>query len=455
MFTPPAGVLRRVGVFFPTGNTAHQRNNMRSFVGMEVSMAKFHIPAVLGSCALGVALHAQPVYTVIELGVPDSLPTSTPCRATGIDITGRVCGECADPGSNVRTGFVWTSTEGFSILVGTNGTSTSPLAIAPSSGAVVGYSFVPAQFLQNGTYWPSATQAPIATGTLPGGNFCVLSDVNDAGIAAGASDVGFQAFPIRWTQAGGLLQLALAPGALGGEAVSINAPGQIAGTFQYSNTVHAARWNAAGVAEDLGVPPGATYSQAWAIDTAGKVYAISDGGSAGVTQRVSSAAPGGTLQYLSSALDNTQPKSVNSQGVIVGLRQPSGQSFTTAYIWSEQLGRIDLATLLDTPWQGWSVRTASEISESGVIVGSASNGGPERAVVLLPMAPPATCDDIDFNNDGVTPDSLDQEDFLSVFGGGPCSNDPNCNDIDFNNDDVAPDFLDVELFLIVFGGGSC
>jgi hypothetical protein len=65
------------------------------------------------------------------------------------------------------------------------------------------------------------------------------------------------------------------------------------------------------------------------------------------------------------------------------------------------------------------------------------------------------CDPIDFNNDGVSPDTDDLIDFLSVYGGGPCSNDPLCNDIDFNNDGVSPDSEDIAAFMRVFGGGSC
>jgi hypothetical protein len=67
------------------------------------------------------------------------------------------------------------------------------------------------------------------------------------------------------------------------------------------------------------------------------------------------------------------------------------------------------------------------------------------------------CDSLDFNNDGVSPDTGDIDDFLSVFGGGPCSTDPTpgCNDLDFNNDGVAPDTTDIDAFLSVFGGGPC
>jgi hypothetical protein len=65
------------------------------------------------------------------------------------------------------------------------------------------------------------------------------------------------------------------------------------------------------------------------------------------------------------------------------------------------------------------------------------------------------CDGLDFNNDGVFPDSQDITDLLSVFGGGPCSNDPYCGDVDFNNDAVAPDGDDITRYLNVYGGGNC
>ncbi len=65
------------------------------------------------------------------------------------------------------------------------------------------------------------------------------------------------------------------------------------------------------------------------------------------------------------------------------------------------------------------------------------------------------CDSIDFNNDGFFPDTLDIDDFLSVFSGAPCSNDPNCADTDFNNDGLYPDTLDIDSLLSVFSGGPC
>jgi hypothetical protein len=65
------------------------------------------------------------------------------------------------------------------------------------------------------------------------------------------------------------------------------------------------------------------------------------------------------------------------------------------------------------------------------------------------------CDFLDFNRDGLFPDTQDVDDFLAVFSGAPCSNDPNCGDIDFNNDGLFPDTQDINALLSVFSGGPC
>ena len=77
-----------------------------------------------------------------------------------------------------------------------------------------------------------------------------------------------------------------------------------------------------------------------------------------------------------------------------------------------------------------------------------------RNIAIVTDATPG-CDCLDFNNDGLFPDNADLEDYLSVFGGGACSNDPHCADLDFNNDGLFPDNADIEAFFRVFGGGSC
>ncbi len=79
-----------------------------------------------------------------------------------------------------------------------------------------------------------------------------------------------------------------------------------------------------------------------------------------------------------------------------------------------------------------------------------NQGGPG----VLTIGPGSHCNDIDFNNDGLFPDTQDIDDLLSVFSGGPCPT-PNCDPVDFNTDGLFPDTLDIEAFLSVFSGGPC
>ncbi|HYF15026.1 MAG TPA: glycoside hydrolase family 15 protein [Phycisphaerales bacterium] len=77
-----------------------------------------------------------------------------------------------------------------------------------------------------------------------------------------------------------------------------------------------------------------------------------------------------------------------------------------------------------------------------------------NAITVIRVNTGLACDSIDFNGDQLFPDNQDLEDFLSVFGGGPCSTGM-CADIDFNNDQLFPDNQDLEAFFSVFGGGPC
>ena len=64
------------------------------------------------------------------------------------------------------------------------------------------------------------------------------------------------------------------------------------------------------------------------------------------------------------------------------------------------------------------------------------------------------CDSVDFNGDGLFPDTADIDDFLGVFSGGQCSTGA-CGDLDFNNDGLFPDTADIDALLSVFSGGPC
>ncbi len=83
-----------------------------------------------------------------------------------------------------------------------------------------------------------------------------------------------------------------------------------------------------------------------------------------------------------------------------------------------------------------------------------NNGTVDVPGNLVAIGTAPGCDSIDFNGDGLFPDTADIDDFLSVFSGGPCST-GTCGDIDFNNDGLFPDTLDIDSLLSVFSGGTC
>ncbi|HEX2836650.1 MAG TPA: choice-of-anchor X domain-containing protein [Phycisphaerales bacterium] len=78
----------------------------------------------------------------------------------------------------------------------------------------------------------------------------------------------------------------------------------------------------------------------------------------------------------------------------------------------------------------------------------------QRVDFSVTVSTQSACDPIDFNADGLFPDTADIDDFLSVFSGGPCST-GTCGDIDFNNDGLYPDTADIDALLSVFSGGPC
>jgi hypothetical protein len=130
---------------------------------------------------------------------------------------------------------------------------------------------------------------------------------------------------------------------------------------------------------------------------------------------------------------------------------------TPAYQWFKgTLALIDGARISGATTPTLTINPAIA-SDSGVYRCRATNSCGLTFSDPATLAVGAVCDSLDFNNDGVTPDTGDIDDLLSVFGGGPCSTDPTpgCNDIDFNNDGVAPDTEDINAFLRVFGGGVC
>jgi hypothetical protein len=109
-----------------------------------------------------------------------------------------------------------------------------------------------------------------------------------------------------------------------------------------------------------------------------------------------------------------------------------------------------------------AVANASGIGLDGELVAGAFPSGDGivggQSVWAFSVAAP-TCNDLDFNNDGVFPDNADIVDFVAVFAGAACPTDPpvgaGCDALDFNNDGIFPDNADIVKFVEVFAGAPC
>jgi hypothetical protein len=156
----------------------------------------------------------------------------------------------------------------------------------------------------------------------------------------------------------------------------------------------------------------------------------------------------------------------NAPAVIYG----HGQDLTCARHYAQQSspGTV-LSASATTVFHNCDIRVGSSgspIVVNGRVVGVATHASdcsnictsvrsPAFASAIAARTCPTGCDTVDFNRDGLLPDTLDVSDFLSVFAGGPCTNAPVCGDVDFNNDGLFPDTSDVASFLSVFAGGAC
>ncbi len=135
---------------------------------------------------------------------------------------------------------------------------------------------------------------------------------------------------------------------------------------------------------------------------------------------------------------------------------------TDGQYWVSVVAILDRGGSSNEPQWGWAQSTAFSapsclqrffsptFNPQGVDVSFALSTGPTGP----------TCDSIDFNGDGLFPDTQDITDFLTVFAGGVCAGqqpgDIPCNtDVDFNNDTLFPDVADIQSLLTVFAGGTC
>lgn len=266
-------------------------------------------------------------------------------------------------------------------------------------------------------------------GTLPGYEYSIAHDLNDAGVVVGdtrlygpGTDRAF-----RWTSGSGLQPLNPLPGDIGSYANAVNATGQAAGSSLWSDgsstRERAVVWDALGQPmplpggyiargiNDAGTVVGQTLAGeafAWTPETGmtslappfSDAYGINNAGM--VTGSMAGAAFNVRLGFVWTAADGlqpfpqpdgaswTDPRAITDAGIVVGSFQfPDGRSF--GFVWSQAAGVRRLEELIDPgdPLFGRAIYDAWAINDRGEITAQAILPDGSVGILLTPVPEPA------------------------------------------------------------------
>ncbi|WP_409970445.1 hypothetical protein [Piscinibacter sp.] len=124
--------------------------------------------------------------------------------------------------------------------------------------------------------------------------------LNDRGDVVGVADSGAGPRAVVWPRGGLALHIGALPGRATGEAVAVNAGGDIVGdSADAAGARRATLWTSGGVVVDLGALPGGDMSQALAINNAGHIVGTS---TSSVGSRACLWTPVGGLQDLNALI---------------------------------------------------------------------------------------------------------------------------------------------------------
>ena len=95
------------------------------------------------------------------------------------------------------------------------------------------------------------------------------------------------------------------------------------------------------------------------------------------------------LGVLPDGSESSYARGINESGLVVGTSYSS--SSMRAFVWDDVDGMKDLNTMLDSSGEGWTLCVATDINESGQIVGwGVDPSGSIRAFLLTPVPAPST-----------------------------------------------------------------
>ncbi len=382
------------------------------------------------------AAHSATYYTVTDLGTLAG-PLGAAANISG---NGLVAGLSTLPSGNYHA-VLWNGAPvDLGVLVGD---SQSYAFAVNDSGQVVGVSYDYGDLSPHAFRW----QAGVLTSL---GAFSP-HDINNSGVVVGHTTVFNAAslwvdHPCTWSS-GSLVEMATL-GGHNGQAMAVNAAGQIAGqSFLIDNkTLRACVWMN-GTPHDLASLAGTATAKSAATDLndSGQVVGWSDTAAGVPHATLFQIDAGGAvlsrtdLGVLGST--NSYAHGVNNAGMVVGV------SDGRAFVW--QAGTMTDLNAAIASTSGWMISNAAAINDAGVIVGEAVRHGFGRAVMLTP----ASCLKADVNNNGKV-DGADVSLFASVLMSGGSAEQTCAADVAVPSDGVV-NLADVNAFVQCLLDGGC
>jgi probable HAF family extracellular repeat protein len=314
-------------------------------------------------------------YNLTDLGA--LLPGSEQSGALGVNNAGQTVG--SGDGGAISGAVLWSG--GTAVALGNlQGISGNAAWAINNAGQAVG------EAIGNGsTYaieWTGGEPQILPGLAFPPGS--IAYGINNSGQIVGSARLpgGEETNAMLWS-GGSIINL----GALGnGASVAqgINDAGQVVGSSQIpdsaSGVTHAFLWND-GTMTDLGVLNGAFWSGAEAINDADQIVGWSNlEGYLSVGPQYATEWSGGHIIDL--GMGNAY--GINNLGQVVGTNN------NRATLWSDG-SAIDLTTDIAFGGSGWTLQTATGISDRGQIVGYGLNPlGVSTAFLLTPVPEPST-----------------------------------------------------------------
>ena len=352
--------------------------------------------------ALASAAHAAPMYTLSDLGIPESPAGAGEQTSVALGINNQSMISYRAAGANgYSAGYVYSG--GKSTLLPSLGGRATVLGLnINEAGQVAGYGRTAgtdptaANPFHAGLWSPTASGYAVTDlGTL-GGTNSYGNWVSSNGQVAGNNDTASgSSHGFRYAN-GKMNDLApLSTGTTSG-ANSVNRSGVAVGfstnTSDPTGTYVATYWDQAGAIHEIPYVGAGHYSTAISVYDNGMILGsvdetADDLTANGFTYDVNTGAMT-DLGYLSPEFPNASPSAMNASGVIVG---QSGNVDLTDYRAFVYLNgqMVDLNTLVNAP--GWTLEFATNINDAGQITGEGTDpNGYEHAFVLNVVPEPTS-----------------------------------------------------------------